>query len=79
MITSENRTKLESGIIVLDGMGDKLNKEIAFYFSEGRHDDIQMIVMFHKPAQIVKLARMSCVMYIIARMICIIANMTFMV
>ena len=38
-------------------MGDKLIKNIAYYFTEGRH---QMIVMCHKPAQIINTARMSC-------------------
>ena len=41
-------------------MGDKLNKDIGFYFTEGRHHNIQMIVMCHKPAQINNTARMSC-------------------
>ena len=33
---------------------------IANYFAEGRHDNIQMIVMGHKLAQIVNIERMSC-------------------
>ena len=41
-------------------MGDKLNKDIAYYFIEGRHYNIQMIVMCHKPAQIINIARMNC-------------------
>ena len=41
-------------------MGDRLNKDIAYYFTEGRHYNIQMIVMCHKPAQIINTARMSC-------------------
>ena len=41
-------------------MGDKLNKDIAYYFTEGRHYNIQMIVMCHKPAQIINTARMCC-------------------
>ena len=41
-------------------MGDKLNKDIAYYFTEGRHSTTQMIVMCHKPAQIINTARMSC-------------------
>ena len=40
-------------------MGDKLNKDIAYYFTEGRHYNIQTIVMCHKPAQIINTARMS--------------------
>ena len=40
-------------------MGDKLNKDIAFYFTEGRHYNIQMIVMCHKQAEIINTARMS--------------------
>ena len=41
-------------------MGDRLNKDIAYYFTEGRHYNIQMIVMCHKPFQIINTARMSC-------------------
>ena len=37
-----------------------LNKDVAYYFTEGRHYNIQMIVMCHKPAQIINTARMSC-------------------
>ena len=38
---------------------DRLNKDIAYYFTEGRHYNIQMSVMCHKPAQIINTARMS--------------------
>ena len=41
-------------------MGDRLNKDLAYYFTEGRHYNIQMIVMCHKPAQIIDTARMCC-------------------
>ena len=41
-------------------MGDKLNEDIAYYFTKRRHYNIQMIVMCHKPAQIINTARMSC-------------------
>ena len=41
-------------------MGSKLKNDIADYFSEAGNDDIQMIVMGHKPAQIVNTAGMSC-------------------
>ena len=41
-------------------MGDRLNKDIADYFTEGRNYNIQMIVMCHKPAQIINTAKMSC-------------------
>ena len=41
-------------------MVDRLNKDIAFYFTEGRHYNIQMIVLCHKPAEIINTARMSC-------------------
>ena len=60
MITSKNKSKFEDSVIVLDDMGDKLNKDIAYYFTEGRHYNIQMIVMCQKPAQIIHTARMSC-------------------
>ena len=60
MITSKNKSKFKDSVIVLDDMGDKLNSDIAYYFTEGRHYNIQMIVMCHKPAQIINTARMSC-------------------
>ena len=37
-----------------------INKDIAYYFTEGRHYNIQMILICHKPAQIINTARMSC-------------------
>ena len=60
MITSKNKSKFKDSVIVFDDMGDKLNKELAYYFTEGRHYKIQMIVMCHKPAQIINTARMGC-------------------
>ena len=52
MITSKSKSKFKDSVIVLDDMGDKLYEDIAYYFTEGRHYNIQMIVMCHKPAQI---------------------------
>ena len=52
--------KFQNCVIVLDDMGDRSNKDIGYYFTEGRHYNIQMIVMCHKPAQIINTARMSC-------------------
>ena len=60
MITKNNMHKFKNCVIVLDDMGDRLNKDIGYYFTEGRHYNIQMIVMCHKPAQIINTARMSC-------------------
>ena len=60
MITSKNKSKFKDSVIVLDDMGDKLNKDLAFYFTEGRHYNIQIIVIDHKPAQKINTARMSC-------------------
>ena len=60
MITKNNMHKFQNCVIVLDDMGDRLNKDIAYYFTEGRHYNIQMIVMCPKPAQIINTARMSC-------------------
>ena len=60
MITKNNMHKFQNCVIVLDDMGDRLNKDIAYYFTEGRHYKIQMIVMCLKPAQIINTARMSC-------------------
>ena len=60
MITKNNMHKFRNCVIVLDDMGDRLNKDIGYYFTEGRHYNIQMIVMCHKPAQIINTARMSC-------------------
>ena len=34
MITSKRKSKLKDSVIVLDDMGDKLNKNIAYYFTE---------------------------------------------
>ena len=60
MITKNNMHKFQNCVIVLDDMSDRLNKDIAYYFTEGRHCKIQKIVMCHKPAQIINTARMSC-------------------
>ena len=60
MITKNNMHKFQNCVIVLDDLGDRLNKDIAYYFTEGRHYNIQMILMCHKPAQIINTARMSC-------------------
>ena len=60
MIKKNNLQKFQNCVIVLDDMGDRLNKDIGYYFTEGGHYNIQMIVMCHKPAQIIITARMSC-------------------
>ena len=54
LITLKNKHIFQNSVIVLDDMGDKLIKDIAYYFTEGRHHNIQMIVMCHKRAQIIK-------------------------
>ena len=64
MITSKNKSKFKDSVIVLDDMGDKLNKDIAYHFTEGRHYNIQMIVMCHKPAQIFNTTRMNMILFI---------------
>ena len=61
MITTKNMSKFKDSLIVLDDMGDKLNKDIGFYHNiQRRHHNAQMIVMCHKTAQINNTARMSC-------------------
>ena len=65
MITLKNLLKFENSLIVLDDMGDKFNKDIVDYFTEGRNKNIQMIVMCHKPAQIDIMARMNCATFFI--------------
>ena len=50
--------KFKDSIIVLDDMGDRLNEDIAYYFTERRH--IQMTVMCHQPAQIKNTAITFC-------------------
>ena len=60
MITKNNMHKFQNCVIVIEDMGDRLNKDIGYYFTEGRHYNIQLIVMCHKPAQIINRARMSC-------------------
>ena len=47
-IIKNNMHKFQNCVIVLDDMDDRLNKDIAYYFIEGRHYNIQMIVMCHK-------------------------------
>ena len=60
MITKNYMHNFQNCVIVLDDMGDRLNKDMAYYFTEGRHYNIQMIVMCHKPAQVINTARKSC-------------------
>ena len=55
----KNMPNFKDSVIVLDDMGNKLNGDLAYYFTEGRHHNIQMIVMCQKPAQIINTARMS--------------------
>ena len=57
MITSENIEHFDNCLIDFDDMGNKLKSDMAEYFAGGRHDDIQMIVEGHKPAQILNTAR----------------------
>ena len=47
MITKNNMYKFQNCVIVLDDMDDRLNNDIGYYFTEGRHYNIQMIVMCH--------------------------------
>ena len=60
MSTSKNLDNFENCVIVINDMGNKLKNDIADYFAQGRHGNIQMIVMGHKPAQIINSGRMSC-------------------
>ena len=60
IITTNNMYKFKDCVIVLGDMGDRLNKDITNYFTKGRHYNIQMIVMCHKPAQIINTVRLSC-------------------
>ena len=52
--------KFKDSVIVLGHMSDKLNKDIAYYFTVRTNHNNQIIVMCHKPAQIFYTARMSC-------------------
>ena len=40
MITKNNMLKFQDCVTVLDDMGDMLNKDLAYYFTEGRHYNI---------------------------------------
>ena len=51
MITIENMLNFKNRVIVLDDMGDKFNSHINYDFTDGRHHNIEMIVMCHKSAQ----------------------------
>ena len=59
-ITAQNILKFKKSVIALDDMGDKFNSHIKYYFTEGRHKNIQRIVMCHKQAQIINKSRMNC-------------------
>ena len=59
MITKNNMHKFQNCVIVLDNMVDRLNNDVAYYFTEGRHYNIRMIVTCHKAAQISNTVRMS--------------------
>ena len=52
MITKNSMHKFQKCVIVLNDMGDSLNKDIAYYFTEGGHYIIQMIVTCHKQINI---------------------------
>ena len=52
IITKKNMHKFQKCVIVHDDMGDRLNKDIAYYFTEGGQYIIQMIVMCHKQINI---------------------------
>ena len=60
MITITNIEKFQNSIIVLDDMGSEFSKHIKYFFTEGRYNNIQMIVFCHKPAQIDNMYRMNC-------------------
>ena len=53
-ITENNMDDFKDAILVLDDMGGKLNKQITYYFTSGRHHKFQVVVICHKPAQIDK-------------------------
>ena len=59
IITMKNILKFKNSVIVLDDMGDKFYEDIAYYFTEGRNINIQMIVLCHKPAHINNMAKMN--------------------
>ena len=60
MITKNNMHNFQNCVIVLADMGDRLNQDIAHYFTKDRQYNIKMIIMCQKPAQIINTARMSC-------------------
>ena len=45
MITSKNKSKIKDSVIVLDDMGDNLNRDTDYYFTERRHYNIQLILI----------------------------------
>ena len=57
-LTKETIPNFNKSVIVLDDTRDKLNKNICSYFSMGGQDDIEMIALCYKSAQIDNLARM---------------------
>ena len=59
MTTNKNIDKLKNSIIVLDDMGSEFSRHIKYCLTEGGHNNSQMIVMCHKPAQIDNMSRMN--------------------
>ena len=60
MITIKNIDKFKISIIVLDDMGSEFSHHKKNNFTEGRQNNIQMIVMCHKQAQKDNMSRMNC-------------------
>ena len=60
MITIKNIDKFKNSKTVLDDMGSEFSRHIKYFYTEGRHNKNQMIVMCHKPAQIDNMSRMNC-------------------
>ena len=59
-IKMKNILNCQNSVIVLGNMCNKFNKNIVYFFTEGRNENIQMIAMCHNPAQIKNMARMNC-------------------
>ena len=59
VITIEMTLKFRNNAIVFDDMWDKINRDMAYYFTDGSHHNIQLIVVCYKSAQIINTARNS--------------------
>ena len=58
-LTEKNINDFKDATLLLNDIGDQSNNQITYYFTIGRHHNIEINVMCHKPAQIDNTCRPS--------------------